>query len=89
MKKSFFRFKDLFLGLCFGLGPFFLLGGILSIFRIIPIYYNETPHYGFAGLIGSIMAIPIFSLIFSFTAWVTLNIGVFMQNLFIKPQKRS
>jgi hypothetical protein len=87
MKRTYFRFIDLFLGFCFGLGPFFIIAGVLSIFKVIPIYYNEAPHYGLKAFLVSIVEVPLFSLILGFSAWLTLNVGVFVQNLFIKRAK--
>jgi len=69
--------------------PFGLLVGILTLFNVIPVYFNETPYYGFKGLIITIVFIPFIGMLFGVTNWIVLNFGVLIYRGFSKRTKEQ
>ena len=49
MDTKYFSLKKMFWAYTICSIPFALLTGILAIFDVIPVYFNETPYYGFKG----------------------------------------
>jgi len=88
MEKG-YSFKKLFWSYTFCAIPLALLAGLLALFHVSPVYFNETPTYGFKGFIVSILFAPLFSLLISAANWVVLNCGYFLYNAFGKIMKRS
>lgn len=84
MEIKFYSFKKMFFSYLFCFIPFCLLGGLLSLFNVFPIYFNQTPYYGVTGLILSILLIPFFSVIFCSLNWLVLNAGYFLYSIFVK-----
>ncbi len=89
MNLNYFSFKKLFLAYTFGVMPFFVLSGMLSLFNIVPINFNDSPQYGFIGFLLSLISIPLFGLIFSILNWLLLNFGVIIHLGFSKVFKRK
>ncbi len=89
MDKSYFSFKRLFWSYSFCFIPLALLAGLLALFHVSPVYFNDLPTYGFKGFIISILFIPFFSLLFSAANWVILNIGYFLYNAFLRLLKKN
>ena len=81
-------FKVLFVGYLFGLGPLLLLNGIYDYFTGSEsiVNFNEEKLTGISGLIGVIIFIPIFSIIFSVLTWGICAFGLWLYGL-NKPVK--
>ncbi|MBB2144004.1 hypothetical protein GM921_00775 [Pedobacter sp. LMG 31464] len=86
MNKDLFSFKKLFFAYLFAMIPFSLLGGILSLFNIVPVNFNGNPTYGFKGFIVAILFTPFIALMFSGLNWLFLNLGVLIYRLFSKQR---
>jgi hypothetical protein len=78
-----FTFKKLFWAYTFAIIPFALLGGILSLFKILPVSFNGKDEYGWFGFIISVAGIPFFSTIMSCCNWIILNWGNLLYNEFL------
>ena len=89
MDTKYFSFKKLFWAYTICSIPFALLAGILAMLNIIPIYFNEAPHYGFKGFIITIIFIPFFGVIFGVTNWLALNFGILIYRSFSKRIKKQ
>lgn len=89
MKNGYFSFKRLFWSYTFALIPFSLLSGLLSLFNVVPVNFNNIPQYGVKGLVISLLFIPFVGLIFSCLNWVFLNLGVVLQELFLKIKNKE
>jgi hypothetical protein len=81
MKKH-FLFKDLFYSYTFSAFPILLLIGVLALFGISPIYFNNEPYYGIKGLIAAIIMIPFIGIILATTNWLFLNFGYVIYSFF-------
>lgn len=84
MENKYFAFKKLFWSYTFCVLPISLLAGLLALFDIVPVYFNEAPQHGFKGFIIPIVYIPFIGLILSSLNWVILNFGIMLHNLFLK-----
>jgi hypothetical protein len=73
-----FSFKRLFWSYTFCIIPFALLAGLLALFGVSPIYFNEKPFYGFSGFFIAVLLIPFSGIILSAVNWVFLNFGYFL-----------
>ncbi|SFD51376.1 hypothetical protein SAMN05518672_102252 [Chitinophaga sp. CF118] len=89
MKENPFAFKNLFWAYTFGSMPFMLLGSFLSLFNVVPVYFNNEPHYGFEGFIIMILFIPFFGLIMGFVNWIYLNFGNYLYRKTFKLIRRD
>ena len=75
MESNKFSFKKLFWAY-FGFNtPICIITGLLALFDISGVYFNEKSMVGISGFAVSIFLIPFISLILAFTNWVALNIG--------------
>lgn len=79
-----FSFKTLFWAYTCCVIPFALLGGILSLFNISAVSFNNAHVYGIKGFIITIVYIPIAGLILAVTNWLALNFGRLIYNSFSK-----
>lgn len=89
MDTKYFSLKKLFWAYTICSTPFALIAGILSLFSVIPVYFNETPYYEFKGFIITIVFIPFIGILFSITNWLALNFGVLIYRVYIKRIKRQ
>jgi hypothetical protein len=89
MGKNCFSFKKLFWSYIFFGTPLAIVGGLLALFHVTPIYFNETPTYGFKGLIIAILFVPFLGLLLGGANWVALNFGYFLYNAFLKSIKKD
>ena len=89
MEREYFSFKKLFWSYTFCAIPLALLAGLLALFHLSPVYFNESPVYGFKGFIIPILFIPLFGLLLSAGNWVVLNFGYWVYNLFLKAFKKE
>lgn len=64
--------------------PLFVFFGICALFGFRTVYVNHHQVYGIDGLVAALIMAPIFSLILSAFAWVTLYVGIFIWGYF-KP----
>jgi len=87
MDTKYFSFKKMFWAYTICSIPFALLVGILTLLNIVPVYFNETPHYGFKGLIIIIVIVPFIGMLFGVTNWLALNFGVLIYRGFSKRIK--
>ena len=87
MDKQYYSFKKLFWSYTFCSIPFLLLAGLLALFKIAPVYFNEAPVYGLKGFIVSIVFIPFTGIILSSCNWLALNFGFMLYNSFQKMSK--
>jgi hypothetical protein len=87
--NKFFPFKKMFWSYTFCAIPFALLASILALFNVMPVYFNESPHYGIKGFIIPIVFIPFVGLLFSITNWLALNFGSILYNAFLKFLNRN
>jgi len=87
MDTKYFSLKKMFWAYTICSIPFALLVGILALFNVIPVYFNETAYYGFKGLIISIVFVPFIGMLFGVTNWLALNFGVFIYRSFSKRVK--
>ncbi len=81
-KKPENLFKMLFMNFLFAYIPFALLMGVLSIFDIVPVNFNDEQVYGFKGFLIIILFTPLIVFILSFFTWLYFIIGNFFINLF-------
>lgn len=88
MEKSYFSFKKLFWSYIFFSIPLALLAGLLALFHLSPVYFNESPTYGFKGFIIPILFIPFCGLVFGAANWLVLNIGYFFYAAFLRLLKK-
>jgi len=84
-----YSFKRLFWSYTFCALPFLLLAGMLALFNLMPIYFNDTPRYGIQGLMIAILFIPFFGLMFGIFNWLALTFGGFFYDLSIKLIKKK
>lgn len=68
-------FKKLFWNFLFGQLLFSLLFGLLSLFGIFPIDFNDQPTYGVKGFLVAIFFAPLIALTFAVSAWVYFMLG--------------
>ena len=87
MEKG-YSFKKLFWSYTFIAIPLAFLAGLLALFHMSPVYFNESPTYGLKGFIISILFGPLFSLLISVASWVVLNSGHFLYNVFLKIMEK-
>ncbi|MCP5197558.1 MAG: hypothetical protein H6974_12375 [Gammaproteobacteria bacterium] len=73
-------FKLLFIGFLFGFGPIFLFGGFYALFTggESMVSFNDEKLTGLSGFIGTLIFIPIFSLIFSAIVWLFVSFGIWL-----------
>jgi hypothetical protein len=84
-----FTFKRMFWAYIFCMIPFSLLAGILALFNISAVNFNDIPRYGLEGFFIAIALIPFVGLVFSVTNWLALNFGNFLYNKFTLLMKRK
>jgi hypothetical protein len=89
MEKNWFSFKRLFWSYTFCFIPFALLAGLLALFHVSPVYFNETPRYGIEGFAISLFLIPLFGITFGALNWIFLNFGYFLYENFLKLFKKE
>lgn len=89
MDTNYFSLKKMFWAYTICSIPFALLTGILALFNVMPVYFNDAPHYGFKGFIITIVFIPFIGLLFSVTNWLALNFGVLIYRGFSKIIKKQ
>lgn len=73
-------FGLIFVNFLFGYAPFALFFGILSLFGVVPVNFNDSEVYGLKGLLVMILFIPFIVLMFTFFMWLFFMIG----NLFLR-----
>jgi hypothetical protein len=56
----------------------FIFLGLLALFGVQPVDFNNEPTFGFLGLISSIVMGPIMSLVTTLAIWVLLIMGNFV-----------
>ena len=83
-----FSFKRLFWSYTFCVIPFAVLAGLLALFGVSPIYFNEKPFYGIGGFFIAVLLIPFSGIILSSVNWVFLNFGYFLYSKFSMVFKR-
>lgn len=88
MDNKYFSLKKLFWTYIISSIPFALLAGILSLFNVIPVYFNKIPYHGFKGFIITIALIPFIGILFGVTNWIALNFGVLLYRGFLKSIKK-
>ena len=79
-----YSLKKILIAFTLGFSPFCLLMGILSLFGITPVYFNDTPYLGLVGLIISMAIAPLCGLIMGFISYIFLNMGVFLYDRIFK-----
>lgn len=84
MDTNYFSLKKLFWAYTICSIPFALFAGILTLFNLIPVYFNETPYYGFKGFILIIVFVPFIGILFGVINWLALNCGVLIYRSFPK-----
>ena len=89
MDNKYFSFKRLFWAYTFCSIPFGLLAGILALFNVSAVYFNNEPVYGFKGLIITIVFIPFIGLVLCCTNWLALNFGSFLYASFLRIYKKQ
>ena len=88
MDRESYSFKKLFWSYTFCFIPLALFAGLLALFHLSPVYFNESPVYGFKGFIIPVLFIPLFGLLFSTINWLVLNFGYYLYNIFLKVFKK-
>ncbi|WP_299557143.1 hypothetical protein [Seonamhaeicola sp.] len=83
-KKPKGLFKLLFINFLFAYAPFALLIGVLSLFELVPVNFNDEKVYGIKGFIIIMLFIPFVAFILSFFTWLYFVIGNFFLNMFKK-----
>jgi hypothetical protein len=89
MNNNLYSFKNLFLSYTFAGVPIFFLSGVLAVFKVAPVYFNEAPHYGWQAFLISIIEIPLFGLVLSMVNWILLNLGHWLRGVFSRSVKRN
>jgi hypothetical protein len=71
-----FRFKFLFFSytIIFGL-PFWAIGGILSLFHVVPLMVNDKPMYGVGAFFLCLLFGLLFGFVFAGINYIILNLG--------------
>jgi len=62
----------------------FIVLGLLALFGIKPVEFNDEPTYGFIGLLVSLVMAPFMSLFTAFAVWILLFVGNFILRIFVK-----
>ncbi|MEO8885825.1 MAG: hypothetical protein ABI367_07155 [Mucilaginibacter sp.] len=75
MENKPYSFKKLFWIYTFCFMPLCVLGGILALFNISAVTFNDTKRYGFEGFIIAILFIPFFALVWATMNCLALNFG--------------
>ncbi|WP_037320365.1 hypothetical protein [Salegentibacter sp. Hel_I_6] len=73
-------FSRLFITFLFGILPFTIIFGLLTIAGIEPVTLNGKDYYGFAGLLVLLIATPITASVFAIFIYLYLLIGFLMLN---------
>lgn len=89
MEKRGFSFKKLFWSYTFCAIPFALIAGILALFKVSAVYFNDSPVYGLKGFLLTIILIPFIGLILSVTNWLALSFGDMLHNLFLRFYRKQ
>ena len=87
MNKDFFSYKKIFICSLFSTVPFSLLSGLLSLFNLVPVNFNDNPTYGWKGFLVAVLFTPFIAFIFSCLNWLFLNFGVILMRIFLKEKK--
>ncbi len=88
MKLNKYSFSELIVLYIIGISPICIFIGLLSLFKIVPVFFNQKEYFGIAGLLAGIGIGAFMCLIFSIFSYIFLNIGLFIyKNSFVKKQK--
>ena len=74
-------FGLLFWNLLFAYSPLALLIGVLSLFEITPVNFNDQELYGIKGLVVSLLFIPFVAGILAGLIWLYYSIGNWIMRL--------
>ena len=80
MKIPPFSFKALLRSYIGFLIPLCLLSGIMAMFGISSVYWNDAPVHGVGGFLVSLLIIPIVGLGMASMNWLILNFGRWIYN---------
>jgi hypothetical protein len=75
-------FKITFIGLAFGLVPIFALMGVLSLFGMATVTWNEQPVTGISGLISAPFIGLFVALVFTAVLGLAMGLGLFIYSKF-------
>ena len=78
MKMNNYSLKNLLIWFMLGFLSIALLIGVLSLFGVIPVYFNGKEYFGIFGFLISIGIALFCSLIISLACYVILNLGRFI-----------
>jgi hypothetical protein len=85
--NGYFSYKRLIVCYIFCITPFALLQGFLSLFHIMPMYFNGQGFYGLMGFLISLLCVPFFGVIMASLNWLALNFGQFLYNCILRLSK--
>ena len=77
MKLNKYSFSELVVLYLLGISPISIFIGLLSLFKIVPVLFNQKEYFGIAGMIIGIGIGIFMSLIMSIFSYIFLNIGLF------------
>ncbi|TSD67870.1 hypothetical protein FFF34_010915 [Inquilinus sp. KBS0705] len=84
-----YKFKRLFLTYLFIIAPLSVLEGVLALFHLVPVNFNNTPTYGLKGFIIVIIFSPFILSMISGANWIGLQIGDALLKECLKIFKRK
>ncbi|GAA5040155.1 hypothetical protein GCM10011506_40320 [Marivirga lumbricoides] len=77
-------FGKLFWNIFFAYLVLFLIVGLLSLFGIKSVSFNDEPTFGLMGLLSALLIAPLTALSTSFAIWLLMMIGNVVMKMFVK-----
>jgi len=80
-------FNTLFWNFMFGYIPFSILAAILTIFGVVPVYFNDEPRYGIGAALIILLMSPLLVLGTVVITWFYYSLGNYFLRQFLKLRK--
>jgi len=88
MKLNKYSISELIVLYMLGISPICIIIALLSLFKIVPVFFNQKVYFGIAGFLTGICIGLFMSLIMSIFSYIFLNIGLIIyKKLFGRKQK--
>lgn len=85
MKLNKYSFSQLIALYMLGISPFCMFIGLLSLFKIVPVFFNQKEYFGIAGMLIGIGIGIFMSVIMAIFSYIFLNFGLLIyKKLFVK-----
>lgn len=89
MEYHFFPFKKMFWAYTCCALFFSLIVGLLSLFEILPIYFNNEAVYGMKAFVMVMLFAPFWGLMLSCFNWLALNFGMILWTKLFRYRKKK